>query len=175
MQDTEDDLMEPPLTKSSVEKCLDAWSMKSSVDNQGRFVWWVDFGAIDTKNIKKDYTPEESLRAFVYYSHQVMYDSNAQENGMVFVENVAKIGFMETFTMMPMKLSAKLDRLTIGVLPVKMAACYILETPKWMNILMKFMGMFMSGKMKKRIVMLDDYDKLKDLLGEECIIPSFQK
>jgi hypothetical protein len=72
----------------------------------------------------------DSLRAFVWYSHYVMYDESVQENGLIFIESVAKLGIIKTMTLVPMKVGAKLDRLTIGVLPVKMNAIYILETPK---------------------------------------------
>ena len=78
-------------------------------------------------------------------------------------------------TMVPMKLGTKLDRLTIGVLPIKMNALYILETPKWCSMLMKFLGAFMSKKMKQRIAILQDWAKVEDLLGKECIPKGFGK
>lgn len=47
--------------------------------------------------------PEDSLRAFVWYAHYVMYNKNAQENGLVFVENLAYVGMVKYFTMVPAK------------------------------------------------------------------------
>ena len=55
-------------------------------------------------------------------------------------------------TLVPMDLSAKLDRLTIGVLPVKMKQLMMLDTPTWMSTMMKIFGVFMSKKMKSRMV-----------------------
>lgn len=104
-----------------------------------------------------------------------MYHPNAQKNGFVFVENCAKMGFMEMMTLFPMKLGVKLDRLTMGTLPVKMKACYILETAAWMDLLMKFMGMFMSKKLKQRIVNLKEWGDLERILGKECIPKGFGK
>jgi len=175
MDQTGDDLITPPLTPASVQSNLEAWAMRVSVDNQGRLVWWVDLGAIDLKTIKEEMQPEDSLRAFVWYAHYVMYNKNAQENGLVFVENLAKVGMVKCFTMIPAKLSAKLDRLTIGVLPIKMNALYMLESPTWVNVFMKVVGVFMSKKLKKRLVNLKEWDKVEVLLGKDCIPKGFGK
>jgi hypothetical protein len=175
MEDTGDDLTQEPLTATSVQVALKAWAMRSSIDKHGRFAWWIDFDQMDKSAIKKDISPTESLRAFVWYSHYVMYDTNAQEKGVVLIESVAKMGFLQSMTLVPMKLGVKLDRLTIGVLPVKMKAIYILETPTWMDVFMKFMGVFMSKKMKQRIIILKDWNKVEELLGKECIPKPFGK
>jgi hypothetical protein len=175
MEDTGDDLTQDPLTAVSVQTALKAWAMRCSIDKHGQFAWWIDFDQIDKSAIKKDISPTESLRAFVWYSHYVMYDTNAQEKGVVIVESVAKVGFLQMMTLMPMKLSVKLDRLTIGVLPVKMKAIYILETPTWLDVFMKFIGVFMSKKMKQRIIILKDWNKVEELLGKECIPKPFGK
>lgn len=175
MEETGEELLNPPLTKSSIQTCIDAWAMTSSLDNQGRYVWWINFAQIDQTTLHERHTIKESFRACVYFAHQVMYDDNAQSNGMVFVENVNRIGFVEALTLRPMKLSTKVDRLAIGVLPIRMVACYILDIPKWMNVFMKLMGVFMSSKMKKRIHNVDNWSDLENLLGKDCIPTSFQK
>jgi len=109
---------------------------------------------------------EESLRYVVWYSHYVMFDENARKNGVIIVENMDKLGFWACFTLIPPKLSAKMDRLTIGVLPVKMKKFYITEAASWMNILMAIMSPFMSKKMKSRMAnMKDDYDGVMEALG----------
>jgi len=175
MEATGDDLITPPLTPVSVQLALKAYAMRISIDNQGRLVWWVDFNAIDVEKIKSEVPPKDSLRAMVWYAHYIMYDKNAQENGLVYIENIAYMGMIKMFTIMPMKLSTKLDRLTIGVLPIKMDAVYMLETPKWVNMFVKLMGMFMSEKMKSRIVSLKEWDKVEKLLGKDCVPKGFGK
>jgi hypothetical protein len=174
MEDTDQDLVEP-LTADSVKAALDAWAMKCSVDKDGNFCWWVDYGMIDTKAIKSTLSHTDSIRAFVWYAHYVMYDTNAQENGVIFIENVNKIGFIQAMTLMPLKLSVKLDRLTIGVLPVKMNALYILECPTWIDLFMKFVAMFMSKKMKERLIILKDWNKVEEIVGKEAIPKPFGK
>lgn len=169
MESASSDLTEPPLSSSSIKSCLDVWGMNSSIDSEGRFVWWIDLGNIDTQKVKNEYKPEDHLRAFVWYCHAVLYDKNAQENGIIFVENCGKIGIRECFTLMPAKLAAKLDRLTIGVLPIKMVAIYMFECPFWISVFSKLMGMFMSKKMKERFVILD-WSEL-ERIGGVCATP----
>lgn len=71
---------------------------------------------------------------------------------MCFAESIGKLGFFAMLTMFPAKLGAKLDRLTIGVLPIKMKALLILDAPRWMSMLMGLFSLFMSKKMKQRMV-----------------------
>jgi len=149
--------------------------MDSSVDKSGQLVWWFDMADIDMTAIKTEVSHVDSLRAFVWYAHGVLYNRAAQDHGMVFVENMAKAGFISSMTMVPMKLGTKLDRLTIGVLPIKMNALYILETPTWCSMLMKFLGTFMSKKMKQRIVILKEWAQLEELVGKDCVPKGFGK
>ena len=172
MEDSADDLMDP-LTPDSVKDALKAWNMKCSIGKDGDFCWWIDFAQIDENAIKSSVTPTDSLRAFVWYAHYVMYDKNAQEKGLIFIESVAKVGFIRSMTLIPMKVGAKLDRLTIGVLPIKMNALYMLETPKWIDIFMKIINLFMSKKMKERMIILKDWNKVEEIVGKECIPKPF--
>ena len=173
MDETGEDLVSEPLTAASVQEALKAWAMRSTIDKNGYFAWWIDMQQVDKVAVKTTVTPTESLRAFVWYSHFVMYNENAQQNGFIFVERVGSIGFIESMTFVPMKLGVKLDRLTIGVLPIKMKKCYVMEVPKWMDLFFSFMGMFMSKKMKSRIVMLKEYGELEEIVGKECIPAPF--
>ena len=116
-----------------------------------------------------------SHRAFVWYTHAVMYNDAAQKNGMVFVQNVNKIGMVQCFTLMPAKLSAKLDRLTIGVLPIKMQCMYMFESPTWISVFMKIIGVFMSKKMKERMVFFKDWNEIDKIGGLEAIPKGFGK
>ena len=75
-------------------------------------------------------------------------------------------GMWEVMTMFPMDLGTKLDRLTIGTLPIKMKSCYILNSAKWLNIMMALIKPFMSKKMRSRMIMLQP-DKKKDAEKEE--------
>lgn len=175
MDEAGDDICIPSLTAVSVKDALDAFKMKVSYDKNGNFVWWFDLSVLDKEKIKNEIPITSSLRAFVWYAHFIMYDSAAQKKGMVLVENCAYMGFWEMMTLMPMKLGAKLDRLTIGVMPVKLLNLYVLETPGWMKNFMKVLGMFMSKKLKKRIKSLKKWDEVGQYLGEDCIPKGFGK
>lgn len=41
MDSASSDLTEPPLSSSSIKSCLDVWGMNSSIDSEGKFVWWI--------------------------------------------------------------------------------------------------------------------------------------
>ena len=155
---------------------FNVYTITASVDKCGRFVWWFDMGAFDMKELK-ELTPEENLRYVVWYSHCMMFDKNAQEQGVAIAESVAKIGFWAAMTMMPPKLGAKLDRLTIGVLPIKMKKFYLFDCPRWMHLMMALMNPFISKKMKSRVLILDqDYETLyKEVGGKEYAFHSFGK
>mmetsp|Transcript_11903 Transcript_11903/g.25783 ORF Transcript_11903/g.25783 Transcript_11903/m.25783 type:complete len:323 (+) Transcript_11903:133-1101(+) len=175
LHDTGTDLTEPALTSESVKKALEAWVFDTTLDSQGRLVWWCDMGRINIKQVKADFTPEDHLRAFVWYIHALMYNDSAQKNGMVFVQNINKIGMVQCFTLMPAKIATKLDRLTIGVLPIKMQCMYMFESPTWINVFMKVIGMFMSKKMKSRMIILKDWNEIDKIGGLEAIPKGFGK
>jgi len=166
------ELSEPPLTAESAREAAKPWGMKSSIDKDGHFAWFIDFKAIDKVAIK-DFTTNDHLRMFVWYAHFVMYHENAQQKGLVFVEDVSKAGFIESMTLVPMSLGTKLDRLTMGVLPLKMKCMYIMNVSGWMSMFFSFMGLFMSKKMKERIVALKDPKEIEEILGKDCIPKPF--
>ena len=142
MEETGEDLVTPPMTAKSVVPAMKAWAMSFSYGKDGQLIWWVDMGSLDLKAIKGDeatLTIEDSLRAFVWLAHAAMYDPKAQANGMAFVENIAHMGFWASMTMVPMKLGVKLDKLTMGVMPVKMKVLLCLDCPRWVSVMMKSM------------------------------------
>ena len=83
------------------------------------------------------------------------------------------LGFWKSMTLVPMKLSVKLDRFTIGVMPVKMKAIAIIDAPRWMGMLMKVFSVFMSKKMMKRMVILKEWGKIAEITGQACIPAGF--
>lgn len=165
MASTGDDLLEPEFTASLMKEIDDVWKMKVGYSKAGHLIWWIDFKHFDPK-AAKDKPDVDSLILVVWYSHFFMFDEKAQENGIMMMENIAKMGFFVMMTLIPPKLSAKLDRLTIGVLPIKFKKIYITECSTWINIIMAIMKPFMSKKMKSRIVTLDkDYSKVIEACG----------
>jgi len=176
MYDAKDDLTKPELTSDTLKDAHKTWALKASYDKEDHFIWWFDLAGMDLQGLKS--VPlEESLRYMVWYSHYVMFDTNARKNGVIMVENLDKIGFFAAFTLIPPKLSAKMDRLTIGVLPVKMKKIYITDAANWFNILLAMMSPFISKKMKSRMVnMKDDYGGIMEALGgAEYMYESFGK
>jgi len=177
MEENGAEIVARPLTVASVAPALKAWAMSMSYTQAQQLAWWVDMGTIDLEAIKGGeggVTLEDSFRSFVWLAHVAMYDAKCQANGLVFVQNVASMGFWGMMTMVPMKLSAKLDRLTIGVIPCKMKLIICLDCPRWMNILMKLMSLFMSKKLMKRMkVYKKEWHTVAEHLGAGCIPKGF--
>ena len=63
--------------------------MRTSYDNHGRLVWWIDLGRLDMPRLR-ELPVIESFRAMVWFSHAVMYDDMAQGNGMVMCETLGR-------------------------------------------------------------------------------------
>lgn len=139
------------LKGSSMKEIQDVWKMKMTHDKNGRLVCWIDIGDLDLKYIKKSLPHEDTLRYVVWLSHLVLFDTSSQENGLVFAEAMGHKGMIECITAISMDVGTKLDRLTIGILPVKMEACYLFNNPTWLHIIMGLISPFMGKKMRKRI------------------------
>jgi hypothetical protein len=150
-----EDLAENPLTLDSVLHVAKIWECQSSIGQEGQYCWWWDIGQMDQKKIK-ELAAQDHLRYMVWYSHLVMFDKDAQDNGINFIQDMNKIGFWNCMTLIPLDLSAKMDRLTIGVLPVKMKAIYCFGCARWVHIMMTMMKPFMSKKMRGRIIMVTE-------------------
>jgi hypothetical protein len=159
--------LEQPLTVDSIRAAAHAWQLKLSHDSKGRMLWWIEFGSLDVSAIKTSIPHEDSLRFMVWISHIIMLDKQAQENGIVIVQDMGKKGLIESMTVVPMDLGTQMDRLTIGVLPIKMKACYILDYRRWLSILMGLMRPFMSKKMRSRIILITKKQDPQAVLDEE--------
>lgn len=172
MDNTGRDMIDPPLNVDSIRQAWKEWNMKVSYDKAGHFVWWLDFSDIDLERVKA-IPVDENLRLFVWFSHFAMFDLQAQHNGCVLVKNLGKIQFWNSLTLLNPKLAHKIDRLTIGTMPVKMKQIYVCESPQWAHILVKLMMPFLSPVVKDRLVFLGNPKILEDILGLDCIPVGF--
>lgn len=165
--------LEEPLTVESVRNAVQAWNLKLTHSSEGHLVWWLDFGAFDMTAIKSTVSSSESLRYMVWLSHIVMLDKKAQENGTILMQSMGHKGMIETFTMVSMDLSTKMDRFTMGVIPVKMKALYMFKHSLWLAILMGMMKPFLSKKIRERFITVPKNVDLQALLeekvGRDCI------
>mmetsp|Transcript_32683 Transcript_32683/g.48401 ORF Transcript_32683/g.48401 Transcript_32683/m.48401 type:complete len:369 (-) Transcript_32683:130-1236(-) len=173
MDKTNRDMIDPPLTTSSIEKEWETWGMKVSHDKAGRLVWWLDLSRVDLDEVQK-IPSDKSLRLFVWFSHLLMFDSRAQEHGCVFIQNMGKIPFWNGMThLVPPRLAQKVQSLTVGVMPIRMKHIYACESPKWTQVLLGIMKPFLSQTVKDRIVCIENPKILEDILGQDCIPSNF--
>lgn len=152
MKENHEDLKEP-LTKESIKEAAKIWDIQITYDEKEQFVWWIDLGALDKDAIKK-LSNREHLRYIVWFSHFVMLDKKAQEHGAIIVEDLANMGFFKMATLVPTDLGAKMDRLTIGILPVRMKGIHVFGAARWMSLLMTLMKPFMGKKMRERMILV---------------------
>jgi len=150
-----EDIAKNPLTLDSVMPASKIWDLQSSCIEGGNYCWWFDISKMDQKAMK-EMPAQDHLRYIVWYSHLVMFDKDAQDKGIVFVQDLDKIGFWNAMTLIPLDLSAKMDRLTIGVLPVKMKGIYCFGAARWMSIMMQLMKPFLSKKMRQRFIVVTE-------------------
>lgn len=103
------------LQGGTMKTVAEAWKMKITRDKDGRMVWWMDFGAVDLHQIKKDIPHDDTLRYFVWISHFMMFDKSVQDQGMMLVEAIGNIGLIETMTVLPMDLGTSITRSKIYI------------------------------------------------------------
>lgn len=173
-----EDLAENPLTLDSVKDAAKAWGIEATHTKDNQLAWWFDIGRMDQAAMKT-VPAQTQLRYIVWHSHLIMFDHKAQDNGVNIVEDLNKIGFWNCMTLIPIELSAKMDRLTIGVLPVKMKGIYVFGAARWMHLMMGLMKPFLSKKMKDRMYILtekvapDPQQYCDDLVGRDSIPEGF--
>lgn len=144
---------EQPLTLESIMPVAKVWDIQITYDTEGHFLWWIDLGSMD-KAAVANFEPRDHLRYVVWFAHLVMLDKKAQDNGAIIIEDMGMVGFWKLATLVPHELSAKMDRLTIGILPVRMKKIYIFGAARWMSLLIGMMKPFMGKKMRDRMKIL---------------------
>jgi hypothetical protein len=142
------------LTFGSIKDAAKIWDIQITYDDDQKFVWWIDLAKLKDGESIKSLDPNHHLRYVVWFAHLVMFDDKARSNGAVIVEDLAHIGFWKLATLLPHELSVKMDRLTIGILPVKMKAIHVFGAAGWMHLLMNLMKPFMGQKMRQRMIMV---------------------
>lgn len=152
------------------EPC-DAWGFFLTHDKEGRLVWWGDIDQFNFDKIKNIIPYEDTLRYFTYISHLFMFDRGAQENGMVCVDQMGNKSVTEYLFLIPMELGAKLDRISVGILPIKMKKMYMYNCARWMLIVAGLMAPFTSAKIIKRVCFIrgNPHKRLEQDLGIENI------
>lgn len=155
----------------TMKEAYDAWGFFLTHDKNGRLVWWGDCDLNDFDRIKHEIPYDDTLRYFTYLSHAFMFDAGAQEHGMVCVDQMGNKSVIDYLTMIPMDLGAKLDRISVGILPVKMKKMYMYNCARWMWIIAGLMAPFASPKMRKRVCFLrgNPQKRFAQDLGPECI------
>jgi hypothetical protein len=162
------DMLKEPLTGASVARAAKAFGTKISHDKTGRLVWWLDVKKMDLDAFhNQDIPVEETVRFLAWAVHVIMLDKSAQENGMVYVQDLDSIGFLKVIGAFPLStVCAKLESLTSGCLPIKMKALYVMQPSSWASVLLALMRSFMSAKMRSRIIKVGAEENAQEIIAE---------
>jgi len=168
------DLLDPPLTATSLETIWKAFEMEITYDDCGRLVWWLDLSKVDFDTIKA-MPPKEVHRLFVWISHYMLFSPQAQENGMVFCNSLGNISFWSFMTMLPLELGLKLDEFVISVIPLKTKFVLLMQRPPWAKFGFQLVKPFLKREMQRRVVVIEDGlhppSFVEDVVGGKAPIP----
>uniref|UniRef100_A0A7S0AVP7 CRAL-TRIO domain-containing protein n=1 Tax=Minutocellus polymorphus TaxID=265543 RepID=A0A7S0AVP7_9STRA len=158
-------LLDPPLTLDSVRQAKSLLYSRVTHDDCGRVVWWLDLGQTKFKEMKH-LAHEEILRFFVWLSHLIMTDENAQRNGIMFLDSMDSVSFYQYMTMLPYQLGITIDKFMIGVTPLKTKLVVFLKRPLWFDVGFGLLSVFLPTRMKKRVSQPDaEQASIEDIVG----------
>ena len=165
-----------PLTAASIKRAYDVFSMRISYDDVGRPVWWFDNGRIDLREVRA-LARKDVLRLFVWFAHLLMFDERAQRNGIVVVDNLARISFWDFMRMMPSSdLGLQIDSFIISLWPLKKKRVLMTHTPVWFDVMYAVIGIFIPRKMKALVEIVPDINDnniIEGRVGRDCIPAGF--
>jgi hypothetical protein len=135
---------------------FDAFAIRVTRDACGRIVWWMDLDLADEETIRNVLDPHEIRRFFIWFAHFVMYNTNAQENGMVFMNSLAHMAIWEFMTMLPLELGIQTDEFMICVIPLKTKMLAFFNRPAWAKFAFGLLRVFLNRHMRNRVLMVHD-------------------
>lgn len=150
------DIQDPPLTAASISHVWKLFPMKLTYDECNRIVWWLDVAKIDLPLLKTEVESSDISRLFVWLAHFLLFQTEAQSNGIVFVSSLNQIGFWPFMTMLPVDLGMQLNEFVISIIPVKTNFVLLLERPAWAKFAFQLLKPFLGGNMQRRVVVIEE-------------------
>ena len=163
------------LTAVSMLPSLEIFDMKITNDDCSRLVWWLNLGNVNWSKWDT-LSPNDIKRLFVWISHYMLFDNNAQTHGMVFINALNQMGIWSFMTMLPFELGMALDEFIISVIPLKTKYVVLLERPPWAKFAYQLLKPFMKSEMRSRVGVIETGlyppEYLYDVVGtSEDVIP----
>jgi len=141
----EKELFREPLTRESVRETATLGSfIGQKTDKLGRVAWYLDLSRAD---LSKPVDWDQILRWMVWLLHEMAFDEAVQKNGIVFVEDLAHIGFWNMKKLMNPELQNRSNGIFQGASAVKIKKMLIFRAPWYITALMAFMKIFLSKKL----------------------------
>ncbi|KAL7538572.1 hypothetical protein ACHAWF_006134 [Thalassiosira exigua] len=157
------------LEAETIQARVSKWAFRTSVDAEGRLVWWIDTDRLNPHDLSEN----DYLQTIAWYAHAVMYHEAALKNGVVFVLNINHIGVSKALTIFPAKLGSHVTRMVLGVIPIQCKSLVWVECPRWVNFFFWIM-LGLSKKFKEVLLFFDDWNDVLDWSGGLEGIPKGQ-
>lgn len=74
--------------------------IQHNYDGVGRCLLWMDVSPDAMSEIMRDFSAQERFKFLIWKTHSIMFDHNAQVNGVIFTRNAAFLGFDKIFDLM---------------------------------------------------------------------------
>ena len=160
-----------------MQQAIKTWNVRLAHDHLGRLMLFCELEQVQLSDLRDKIPCDDALRMWAWILHFMLLDANNQHHGSALVVATGKrLGFLESFTCMPLELQAKIDKLTIGTLPIRVQQLHFYNNPTWARFLVALFRPFMSAKMTKRITMIPNHDNpataSHSALGGPAFVPS---
>jgi hypothetical protein len=113
-------------------------------DPSGRAIVYFDPSKYD----RSKYTVETILPALWYVLHAALETTTAQQRGLIFIGDPGRAKLSQFDRAVSSELISSLR----GILPVRLSAFHLVHPPAFARIVLPIVKLFMSERMKKRIV-----------------------
>ena len=151
------------------------WSMLVSVNTSrgaqpGSVIWVIEPARMNVEELKQT-PPARILRYMWHLTHALSLDADANRHGCVIVENLAGASLWVMLGLVPSSVKAKADKLLAGASAVKVKRVLLLNAPWGLRLLIRFVRLFLSKKIRSRFRVTTEA-KMAETVGGWSQIPS---
>lgn len=166
-------LVDPPMNIGDIMKTLDLMKFSFSHDKHGRLVGWHAISDVDMAEYAK-LSIEDKIRAFTWAIHYTMYDTQAQQNGIVQVLKLSGITFSRF--LMDSKLNLIMEELALHCSTLNWCMTIVVGSSRWSTALLRIYKTFFPKTLGTRYhFYAHGYKELVQFLGEDCLVDGFDE
>jgi hypothetical protein len=152
----------------SLQEMHHLFQIQLARDQNGGLVLYCDSDAWDKQAFYRHTGAEDMMKYLVWLSHFMMFDKGCQQHGISLIYSLSGVTITDSLTsqMVPIDLQQKIDRLTLGTLPVRVKTILLFNNPTWIRVLITIFSPFLSKKMKERITMISQTANVQSVVEQ---------